>query len=245
MKMTICQTRPMPVPSCRRRIRRARVSGRGGRGGFASPVASSTSTSAGPPARAKAIFHSGAWSVGQVTVDERAGRVRPGGGERRVGGHRGSRQRPGAHRARPVGGGPLLALGWLASNAPNTLGKEIQKPVKLSIASGSRIQKPIWWWRLALVEFCRFQRKPRLTLPVDRPPQPDAGEAGDEHEDADPADDRPAPARHHQAAVEDVEDPDQAGIARRAVEHAAVGGIEPDIGPRRPGRAGLRRARRR
>ena len=45
-------------------------------------------------------------------------------------------------------------------------GAEIQTPVKLSMASGTMIQKPTWWWILALVEFCLFQRKPRLTPPA-------------------------------------------------------------------------------
>src|SRR5205085_11974978 len=66
-----------------------------------------------------------------------------------------------------------------------------------------------------------------------RPPEPDAGEAGDEHAQADPADDIAAPARDHQAAVEIVEDADHAAVRAGAGEHLAVAGIEPDVRPLR------------
>src|SRR5437870_1872929 len=65
----------------------------------------------------------------------------------------------------------VAASGWAGAGRgpdgppPNTVGKEIHRPVKLSMASGTRIQKPTRWWMLALVEFCRFQRKPRRKEP--------------------------------------------------------------------------------
>ena len=60
--------RPMPVPSCQRRMVRASVSGCGGFGAFALPLSSATVTSAGPPSRSKPTFHSAFWSVGQAIL---------------------------------------------------------------------------------------------------------------------------------------------------------------------------------
>src|SRR5205085_7458019 len=68
---------------------------------------------------------------------------------------------------------------------------------------------------------------------ADRPPQPDPGEAGDEHEDADPADDRAAPAGDHEITVEIVEDAHEAAVRAGGVEHLAGAGIEPDVQPLR------------
>src|SRR5262245_51517784 len=47
--ISTCQTIPMSVPSCQRRIVRASVSGDGGAGGVAAASASDTTTSVGGP----------------------------------------------------------------------------------------------------------------------------------------------------------------------------------------------------
>ena len=55
-KMSVCQTGPMPVPSCQRRMVRATVSGGAGGGGLALAVSSSTGMATEP----KLTFHLGA-----------------------------------------------------------------------------------------------------------------------------------------------------------------------------------------
>ena len=79
----------------------------------------------------------------------------------------------------------------------------------------------------------RFQRKPEEKEPLSGHHSQMSGKARYEHEGADPADDGAAPARNHQAAVEDVHDLHQPAVARRAIDYRRVPGIEPDGGPDR------------
>ncbi len=130
----------MPLPSCQRRIVRARVSGCGGFG--ASALARRVGDGHDLPARPcgrKQIRHSGFWSVGQAMLVSGAGGIGLGGGNRRFNARHGGFERLGTHR--------LLAVwpGWRAGGfriGEKTLGKLIQAPVKDSIASGNRTQKP-------------------------------------------------------------------------------------------------------
>ena len=144
---------------------------------------------------------------------------------RRGGKRRRRRSSPSARaagRARRGRGRAPPPLGCAASNAPNTPGKEIQAPVKLSIASGSSTQKPARWWMLALVEFCRFQRKPRRTLPViGHHSQMPVRQEQNMKTPTQPTIVRPQPGTV-EAAVEAVDEAHQAGVGRRPVEHPAA-----------------------
>ena len=131
----------MPVPSCQRRIVRARVSGLGGLGGLALPLASATMTSAGPPLRSKAIFHSAFWSVGQVIVVSApvAKRLRGGEGlvDARLRASASGRARMRLARGPPARGGARFELAEDLGEADPRAGEAD------SIASGNRIQKPV------------------------------------------------------------------------------------------------------
>src|SRR3546814_12759676 len=61
--------------------------------------------------------------------------------------------------------------------------------------------------------------QPFAPAPDHRPPQPDAGESRDHHRHAQPADDLAADTRHHQAAVQDMENAQHAFVRLRLIEH--------------------------
>src|SRR3546814_5653353 len=75
--------------------------------------------------------------------------------------------------------------------------------------------------------------QPFAPAPDHRPPQPDAGESRDHHRHAQPADDLAADTRHHQAAVQDMENAQHAFVRRRMNEHFRGRRVEIDHRPHR------------
>ena len=180
-KMTICQTAPMPVPSCQRRIVRASVSGCGGFGGvdFGGRVGDGHF---GRPALALEGDLPFRLLVGRPgDAGQRAGGVAAGGRD----------------------GGVRRQSRWLSSGCARIACSRLRRR-----AGAGRIRtgrKP--WERLIQAPVKRQHRQreqdpeagmvmqvgvggvaplpaeaARSQLPLERPPQPDAGEARDEHE---------------------------------------------------------------